>query len=76
MSEDMHAEINALIARQIAANAEAVERACERMLVLPGDFGVLVTPQPDGAVVAELSHRVPFGEVHYLPHAPWRVSER
>lgn len=66
MSHDPTGELSSQIARQIAANHDAVETMVERSLVTPGNRGVLVTPLPGGAVRAELSDVVPFGEIHYL----------
>lgn len=51
--------IAALLTEQVRRNHEAIETMCERMLLLPGDWGVLVTHLPDGTVRVELSHDVP-----------------
>ena len=64
----MDADFAAIVVEQLRRNHEVLERMCERMLVLPGDRGVLVTLLPMGTVRAELSDDVPFGEIHYTHH--------
>lgn len=56
-----------VLEEQMRRNHDAIERACELMLVTPGACGVLVEPQSDGSVVASLSKDVPFGEIHWMP---------
>lgn len=57
--------IEELVAEQVRRNDEVIETMCEQMLVQTGNRGVLITPLASGAVAAELSDHVPFGEIHY-----------
>lgn len=59
-------DLTALVTEQVRRNRDAVEAMCERMLVLPGDWGVLVTQLPNGTVRAELTHDVPPMTVGYI----------
>lgn len=54
------------VEEQARRNHEAIERAVERMLVMPGDYGVLVTHRRDGTVECRLTHRVPPMEVAHF----------
>jgi isocitrate dehydrogenase len=58
--------IQAYVREQIRRNDDAIEAMCERMLVTPGDYGVLVVDNPDGTVTASLSHDVPAMTIGYM----------
>lgn len=45
------------ISEQLRVNHDAVDTMIERALVLPGDYGVLVTMLPAGNVLVELPAR-------------------
>jgi len=66
MVDGTYAEVfQKVVSEQVRRNHEVIEMMCEQMLVLPGHRGLLVTEMEDGAVCAELTHDVPFGEIHY-----------
>jgi hypothetical protein len=62
-----------LVDEQVRRNHEVIETMCERMLVTPGNRGVLVTDLGDGTVRAELSDDVPFGQIHYDQTRSWSL---
>ena len=63
--------IGPLLQEQLRRNDEAIETMVEKMLVTPGEFGVLVEPQVDGSVRVSLSRSVEPMAVSWLP----RVDE-
>lgn len=54
-----------IIERSWQQRAEAIESACEQMLVTPGALGVLVEDLPMGQWRVSLSSEVPAMEITY-----------
>lgn len=60
------ATIQEMAVAQLKRNNDLIEFMCEQMLVIPGDYGVLVTELPGMNIKVQLSHDVPFGEIHII----------